>query len=157
MAGAAFVFRQYLTDGWHPRGVKNVSNSMHARPSSALLKPCLSILCGPLQGPWLRTHMQLSLQLVFLVFHGYGHLLIFLCLGFNAAPHIPIFLPVQTNMKDLAVQNCLWIADAKDWSFSLYLRQNQFSLVGVMHTYTFSIANYQGSCSFGMQVKITMA
>jgi hypothetical protein len=106
VAGAAFVFRQYLTDGWHPRGVKNVSNSMHARPSSALLKPCLSILRGPPQGPWLRTHMKLSLQLVCLVFHGYSHLLIFLCLGFNAAPHIPILLPVQTNMKDLAVQNC---------------------------------------------------
>ena len=159
VAGAAALIRQYLADGWYPRGVKNESNTNYQDPSAALLKALIINSARSTGGTVVKYSFEAPQTT---------------CASCPAwvepAPNVSIIQlqssfvysnpPATPNIYEgfgrPELSNILWIANAENSSYSLYLKQNKFFSSGIMHTYTFLIANSPKKASFGLQLKITL-
>ena len=160
IAGASLLVRQYLSDGWYPRGIRNISNLRFQNPSAALVKAMLINSARSTEGTVVTyTYEQPPPT----------------CAScppwVQPAPNVSV-IQLQSSFKDSnppptpniyegfgrpELSNILWVANAQNSTYSLFLAQNNFSSSGTMHLYTFSIANNQGTDSFGMQLKVTLA
>ena len=160
VAGAALLIRQYLSDGWYPRGVRNVSNIKYRNPSAALVKAMLINSARSTAGtvvtytyesppatcascpPWVEPPPNISVVQLKSSF-AYSNP--------SATPNI------YEGFGRPELHNILWVASAENSTYSLFLAENTFSSPGMMHMYTFLVANNQGTESFGMQMKVTLA